>query len=237
MEDPFAHIVDRARMVAAFVNAPEAHERVENVKSPINRMVLRAVLATPGLPLFLYRKLISHAYEEAGFRVIGTGTHAVTVLDGDSGVKKFYPESRGMNETKMRALLKRWNDRQDPLLEHLEPFTIPQAFTIESDPLNPNGGPIVASTQELILARKSISFTDPRWVSPDGQLADFIQRSHTMYHTTPEHAVPDIIGSRNVLIGMDGQPLLVDTVSLFADDHEDAHAHGKSKRILNIEDK
>ena len=229
---PHHHIAQRLRQVTDFVNDPRAPEALaEGRVHPARAVVLKAIMATPGLPHFLYSRTYTKPYEAAGHEVLGTGYHAVVVDDGPHQVRKFYRRTAGLSEAEQRAHLAHLEQKQQSTLSHLPSFTVPQEFFIQEDPLNPNQS-IIAATQARVAIKAGLNFykgAAPLIADP----STFAAQALTMQEESTPTALPDVVGVNNLVVeAHTGEILLIDPVSLHADDPEDDVAYQQAQRIL-----
>jgi len=196
------HIDNRLNQAINFTQSERVTEKIRDgeFNSRLRRMTLQAILATPGLPDFLYERHIVRPYARIGREVIGAGAHSIALADGTDKVQKVLFETRGKSETEQRAFITELDADQEVSLRHLEPFTLAQSFAIEPDPLHPHQ-PIVIARQQRV---DGISATPIFHGELDGnsKTDEFIAGSHTMLHA--ERALPDLDGNANVIINDDG---------------------------------
>lgn len=104
LQETITHIRSRADQLANFVFSPEAREVLaQGDIHPARALVIRAILATPGLPKFLHEHTQASAYRKAGFNILGIGYHAITTDDGPSQVRKFYRHTATMGEDAQKS--------------------------------------------------------------------------------------------------------------------------------------
>lgn len=231
-ESSFSYLIKRLQQVTDFVNDPRALEALaEGRVHPVRAVVLRAVMATPGLPEFLYNQAYTRRYQAAGHEILGIGYHAVTVADGPNQVRKFYRHTAGQSEAEQRQHVALLQQKQASTLAHLEPFAVPQEFFIQEDPLNPNQSVVVA-TQARIAIKTGLNFytgAEPLAVNP----VAFAESALEMQANSDPMALPDVVGVNNLVVEADtGAILLIDPVSLHADDPIDAPSYERAQRIL-----
>lgn len=229
---PKDYLKGRLQQLTDFVNDPRAAEALaEGRVHPARGLVLRAVMATPGLPTFLYNQAYTRRYRVAGHEVLGVGYHAVTVADGAKQVRKFYRKTAGLSEAEQQRHVTAMQHKQASSLAHLEPFAIPQEFFIQQDPLNPNQS-VVAATQARVAIKAGLNFYSgaaPLVADPSA----FATSALEMQAASDPTALPDVVGINNLVVEVDtGAILLIDPVSLHAGDPEDAPSYQQAQRIL-----
>jgi len=229
--ETITYVRRRIDQLSHFVQNPNAREMLaEGTMNPVRAMVIRAVLATPGLPDFLQERSYISGYRRAGFDVLGTGYHAVTVTDGPAAVKKFYRHTAGLTESEQNGQIKVWDAKQKLALEHLGAYAVPQTFTIESNPLN-SAESVVTATQERIESVGAIDIFAPEQ-NLDGTQS-FIADSYAMQYQSGIAAVPDLFGRNNAVIeATTGAVKLIDPITLVRDDPIDENGYARVSRYL-----
>ena len=231
-ESSFSYLTQRLQQVTDFVNDPRAPEALaEGRVHPLRAVVLRAVMATPGLPEFMYARAYTRRYQAAGHEILGVGYHAVTVADGPNQVRKFYRHTAGQSEAEQRQHVALLQQKQASTLAHLEPFAVPEEFFVQEDPLNPSRS-VVAATQARIAIKTGLNFytgAEPLAVNP----VAFAESALDMQANSDPAALPDVVGVNNLVVEADtGAILLIDPVSLQASDPSDSAAYERAQQIL-----
>ncbi|MDB5161548.1 MAG: hypothetical protein JWM52_56 [Candidatus Saccharibacteria bacterium] len=234
MEMPLSYFANRTRQLAEFVGRPNARESLETIQNPQRVLILRAILATPGLPAFLYQQIVAKPYKKIGYDVIGIGAHAVTVKDGPSRVKKIYPESIGISDEQKLALLAKWEARQALNITHIPQHTVEQQFSIEPFSLPPfNDDSVVTASQPIIEFDHTIMSTQLTRGRVTAAATQFVLDGQAMYEATRGAAVPDVIGNCNLVIDrLRNRVVLIDTIALMEDDPSDHRAYQQSAAIF-----
>lgn len=233
--DTTPNLRQRINQLANFVHNPGAHEILaEGTIHPARALVIRAILATPGLPKFLHDMTNATQYRRAGFDVLGVGYHAVTVSDGSEKVRKFYRHTSDMSEAEQTAQMNDWNAKQSLILEHLGMYAVPQNFDIDAHPLDPNKSLVVA-TQDRIIPAGVINIFEPDSIPESAR--EFLARSQAMPTTGAIVAVPDLIGHENAVVeATTGAIKLVDPIALVRDDPSDTAGYDRVVRRLEQND-
>lgn len=231
-ESPKSYVAKRLQLLTDFVNDPRSAEVLaEGGVHPARALVLRAVMATPGLPKFLYNNAYTRHYKAAGHEILGIGYHAITVADGPNAVRKFFRRTAGQTEAQQQQQIKELEHKQASALTHLAEYTVPQHFFIQENPLNPQES-VVAATQARINIQTGINF----YLGADAPAADpsdFAASALEMQENSDPHALPDVVGVNNLVVEADtGAILLIDPVSLHADDPIDVPSYERAQRIL-----
>ncbi len=234
METPLAYLANRTRQLAEFVGRPNAKESLATVKSPQKVIIIRAILATPGLPEFLYERVVAKPYSRIGYEVIGIGAHAVTVKDGSTRVRKIYPESVGMTKDEKLALIAKWEARQALNLTHMSEHTIPQSFSIEPFVLPPfTDDSVVTASQPIVEFDRTIMLPQLARGRVATAATQFVLDGQAMFESTSGDAVPDVVGNCNLVIDrVRDRAVLIDTIALMANDPSDKRAYRQSAAIF-----
>lgn len=227
-----SYVRRRIEQIAMFTQDPNALEILASGSvNPLRAIVLRAVMATPGLPNFLYQQTVAPEYRKAGFDIIGVGYGAVTVSDGPDMVRKFYRHTAGNSEEAHKAAIELWTAKQSLTLEHLGAYAVPQFFSIEENPTNTSES-IVSAIQRRINPRGAINMFQSEQIP---ELAiPFLHDSQAMHQNSIHNAVPDLVGRDNVLIESGtSKVFLIDPIALLGDDQGDKSSHAKVARYLD----
>lgn len=222
------HISERLDQIASFVTRDDALEVIKagELRSKARALALRAIIATPGLPDFLYNTRIRKPYADHGLPVIGVGVHAVAVKSGTSEVKKLYPRTVTMDQRQKNDYISALDDKQKIACKYLGQFVVPQEFSIQTNPLDDSTSVVIA-IQPFIKPHASIKLGT---ATVSEELNDFAARSLCMQDEG--HALPDIVGNRNLLVGENGIQL-IDPIALLADDPSDSYAYEKANYALS----
>lgn len=222
------HINSRINQAASFVVQEDALEIINSgeLTSKVRALTLRAIIATPGLPEFLYNTRIIAPYRRQGFSVVGTGAHAVALRDGHSAVRKIYPETAAMNIRQKHEHIDLLRYKQSVAQKHLGRFVLPQSFSIEPHPLHESQS-VVSASQPLVVAQGSIRVATAQ---PHPELDEFTDRSFAMQDE--DAALPDVVGNKNLLICKDRRLILVDPITLHARDPDDQNAYARADTAL-----
>lgn len=230
------HINRRIDQIAKFCHSEQAEDELtQGTVHPVRALVLRAVLATPGLPDFLYRQRIVRPYEQSGYHVIGAGANATTLRDGDHGVRKIYEQTAHLSEAEQLQLIADFEMRQSITHHHLGSHSVAQAFSVDHHPLRPTRSVVVA-TQPFVPYGDTLNFYDPATLNRP-ELIRFRQRCYDMAENSTPRALPDLAGNSNVLIHAEThKPVLIDPIALLHDDPADDKAFLKTSLILKQSD-
>lgn len=236
MKEIIPYLNRRLNQVIEFTNSDNPRERLANGKiHPVRSLALKAVLATPGLPAFLYRHYGAGAFEQAGYTIAGTGNHAITLHDGNKMVRKIYPYTEHLSEEEQTRQIETWRHKQSLSLEYLEPYSIEQDFSLDAHPLRPNVSVIIAQ-QRYIAPALSINLSNETPISES--VTNFIAASKIMHTASQPTALPDVIGRNNLVIEAETNLLcLIDPISLVRHDPSDILAYQSALSVLGIEDK
>ena len=232
VKDTLPYVNDRINQIAKFCHADQAKDELEHGElNPLRALVLRAIIATPGLPDFLYDQRVVRPYERGGYAVVGAGMHTTAIQDGPHAVRKIHENSLHLSESEQYELIDHLESRQALTAHHLGRYCLSQTYAIDQHPLRPNKSVVVA-TQPFISAMRSINFFQ-RADSQQTELAGFAKKCHNMYANSNYEALPDLAGNNNVLIDAETRtPLLIDPIALLRADPSDNRAYEKTATIL-----
>lgn len=225
------HISNRLDHIVAFTHGERARERLasDEFNSRVRRMALVAVMATPGLPEFLYEQRVVSPYRAVGYNVIGLGTSATTLDAQDGTVLKILHKTRNMPEASQRAEIDRLERLQDVSLKYLEQFIPVQEFSIGGDPLSLDKDVVIAR-QEKVDGRSATPMLRGK-EEPTDAFNDFIDAAEKMKNDGV--AVPDLLGSSNLLVGKAGGIHLIDTICTVNSTEDGGKAFKRNCQVLD----